>query len=182
MYKARPPKPCPTCKQHFEKARPQEVYCSLKCAIEPRIDRRGPDECWPWTGGLVMGYGAGTFQKRRYKVSRWVLEQRLGHSLGKLQALHRCDNPACCNPDHLFPGSNLDNMRDKMSKGRGRSISPKLRGSDHGRARLTEQDVRYIWENRSQGPTALGKQLGVSKSAVSRIIYGKNWAWLTSQL
>lgn len=182
MYKPRPKKPCPTCGQHFEKRRPQEVYCSLDCAIWPRIKKGGPDECWPWMGGLVMGYGAGTFQKKRYKVSRVVLEQKLGRSLGKLQALHRCDNPACCNPAHLFPGTGLDNMRDKMAKGRWDGSSPALKGERHGKAKLTEENVCYIWTNRHRGSTELGIMFGVHKTVIHKVLDGTNWGWLTKTL
>src|SRR3990167_9324970 len=182
MYKPRPKKPCPTCGTHFEKRRPQEVYCSLDCAIWPRIKKGGPDECWPWLGGLVMGYGAGCFQKKRYKVSRFVLEQKLGRSLGKLHALHSCDNPACCNPEHLFAGTGLDNMRDKMAKGRGSSIPPCLKGESHGMAKLTEEDVRFIWANRRLGQTALGLHFGVAKGVIHKIFKGSNWGWLTKTL
>src|SRR4028118_1792590 len=170
MYKPRPPKPCPTCNQHFAKAKPQEVYCSLDCAIWPRIQKGEPSQCWPWTGGLVMGYGAGTFQKKRYKVSRYVLEQELGEPLGERMALHHCDNPACCNPAHLFPGTAADNMLDKTAKGRGKSISPELRGSEHGRARLTENDVKFIWNHKHPGQTALGATFGALNGVFHKVL------------
>ena len=184
-YKPWPKRPCPTCEQHFDKMKPQEVYCSMKCAIMPKIDVRGPDECWPWTGGLVTGYGAGTFHKRRYKATRWMLEQKLGEPLGDLHACHTCDNRVCCNPAHLFAGTPLDNMHDKMSKGRwgGGAGAGARKGAEHGRAKLTEQAVSEIWAKRHAGsPTELGQKYGVSKSVIWKVMRGVSWSSVTSKL
>jgi hypothetical protein len=174
---------CGGCGRLFAKDKARETYCSIGCAIWPRIKQGGPDECWPWQGGLVDGYGAGTFRCRRYRVSRVVLEEKIGRNLASgEQALHRCDFRACCNPEHLFLGNNLDNMRDKCAKGRHSFIPPKLRGEAHGRAKLTEGDVRRIWADRHLGSTLLGKRHGVSKSVIHKILTGENWGWLTAAL
>ncbi len=174
---------CPSCDRRFRKGRARETYCSLHCAVWPRIKQGSPNECWPWQGGLVGGYGAGTFDKRRYRVSRVVLAEKLGRELqpGE-QALHTCDNPACCNPDHIFVGTAQDNMTDKKLKGRGSSIPPCLKGEAHGRAKLTEDDVRFIWANKHLGQTALGKRYGIGKGVVHKIFTGHNWGWLTKEL
>lgn len=183
-YVPRAPKPCPTCNQHFDKAKPQEVYCSMECAILPRIKRGGEDECWPWMGGLVMGYGAGTFQKRRYRVSRWMLERRLGRQLADgEQALHRCDNPACCNPAHLFVGTAADNMMDKMIKGRCRNKPSDRRGERHHKSKLTEANVRVIWGARHCGKQVeLAERFGVTRDVIWKVMKGRSWSYLTKNL
>lgn len=184
MYKPRPKKPCPTCNQHFDKAKPQEVYCSLECAILPRIRMGDENECWPWTGGLAMGYGAGTFQKKRYKVSRFMLARKIGRPLtDSEQALHRCDNPACCNPAHLFPGTGADNMRDKVAKGRQRNGTPDLRGEKHPFAKLTRADVEFIWANqRSMRQVDLAQRFGVGRDLIWKILHGVAWRSVTDTL
>lgn len=88
-----------------------------------KVERQGPDECWPWTGATRSGYGAlwidGVLQ-RAHRVS-WVLN--VGPIPKGQHVLHRCDNPPCVNPTHLFLGSHADNMADKAAKGRVRSGS-----------------------------------------------------------
>jgi hypothetical protein len=182
-YQARLAKPCPVCKSHFVKGDPREVYCTLDCAIAPKIDQRGPNECWPWNAGLVRGYGAGTFQKRRYKATRVVLERKLGEPLGDRLALHTCDNPKCCNPQHLYAGTPQQNMDDKVKRGRcngGRKGTPLTL---HPKARFTEEEIAYIWRNRHEmRQVDLAQQFGVNRDVIFKIVSGKTWSKLTRTL
>lgn len=183
MYQPQTNPPCRTCGVPFPKQWMRQVHCSFRCAYWGKVQKRGPDECWPWQGGLVNGYGGGTFNGERYKVSRQILAEKLGRPLGEgMFALHTCDNPPCCNPSHLWEGTNADNMKDKTVKGRGSSVPPMLKGEAHGKARLTEQDVRFIWANRHLGQSALGRQLGVQRGVIDKIFTGRTWGWLTSTI
>ncbi len=81
-----------------------------------RIDVRGPGECWPWTGYTNrQGYG----QNNSERVHREVLIAVTG--MEGPQACHSCDNPPCCNPHHLRWGTNSDNQRDAVARGRHRT-------------------------------------------------------------
>lgn len=88
-----------------------------------RVDKRGPDECWPWTGyDNGYGYGVLTTQvlnsRRKVGAHRFSYELHNGPIPDGLDILHKCDNPPCCNPAHLFAGTHMDNMTDMYSKGR----------------------------------------------------------------
>jgi hypothetical protein len=93
---------------------------------------------------------------------------------------HRCDNPPCVNPAHLFVGSQSDNMRDAVSKGRQKftkvPASAKPRGERHGSAKLTADDVRAI---RAASPREkqrdLAARFGVAQRAVWSILKGRTW-------
>lgn len=75
--------------------------------------------CWEWTGKRDRcGYGVFIKNGRQVRVARTVLESVSGEPLGELNALHRCDNPPCFRPDHLFRGSQKDNHDDAVAKGR----------------------------------------------------------------
>jgi len=85
-----------------------------------KVDRRGPDECWPWTGARdSRGYGHISIDGRNRKAARvaWSLHNGLPFPKG-LHACHSCDNPNCVNPEHIWPGSNRENVRDAIDKGR----------------------------------------------------------------
>jgi hypothetical protein len=90
-------------------------------------DSAGPDACWPWTGALFRpgprGYGMnyGRIKRNRRTLHAHRVAWELAHGpTGELFVLHKCDNPPCCNPAHLFLGTAADNMADKVRKGRHR--------------------------------------------------------------
>jgi hypothetical protein len=85
------------------------------------IDKQGSDVCWNWKGSTTRGYG--TFKPTGSKIAyahRYMWELLNGPIPEGLLVCHRCDNPTCVNPDHLFLGTKKDNVVDMYSKGRGR--------------------------------------------------------------
>jgi hypothetical protein len=86
-----------------------------------KVDRRGPDECWPWRACILRsGYGYFTQERTRkgLRAHRVALMLSLGRDIGNLLACHTCDNRRCCNPAHLWPGTSSENRLDASAKGR----------------------------------------------------------------
>ncbi len=117
--------------------------------------------CWLWTACSDKD-GYGKIQKDGEKCSAHRISWELSHGEipDGLHVLHKCDTPACVNPNHLFLGTIQDNNADKLCKGRVSS------GERHGRAKLSESDVRAIRADRSMTNLALALRFGVSKSLV----------------
>jgi len=95
-------------------------------SVDDRIDRSGgPSSCHEWRGCKIAGYGAVKWQGRMLKVHRLTMERQRGLPIGSLPSsvfvCHRCDNPGCANPAHLFLGDCDTNLKDMASKGRGRN-------------------------------------------------------------
>lgn len=137
--------------------------------IEQRLKARlvpTASGCLEWTGARDQGgYG------RIWSAGLSLLTHRVAwaHENGPIPAgmhvLHRCDNPPCCNPDHLFIGTNADNMADKKAKGRSRGGVPPRKLSD---------DVEDVVRERYRGgetQQALAEEFGVSQMTVSNIVH-----------
>lgn len=133
------------------------------------------DTCWNWTG-LKRRNGYGYF----YAAKSWIAHRYMwqviaGH--GEIPAgifvCHKCDNPSCVNPDHLFLGTPRENVYDAMRKNRRNSV----RGERVGTAKLTEAQVRQII-SASLSTHALSRQYGVSSGHIWQIKTGKRWAHL----
>jgi hypothetical protein len=154
--------------------------CPSHWTIAQRLDAftdksGGPDACWPWMRSRTKdGYGTlGIGGKvRRTHVLAWV--EKHGPIPPGLQVLHKCDNPPCRNENHLFLGTNDDNMADKTRKGR--NNTPK--GAAHYAARLTPDQVRAIRVDKRM-LKEIAADYGVGLSIISGIRTGKKWASVT---
>jgi len=138
-----------------------------------KVDIRGPDECWPWLASTgERGYGKimihGPDGKAMATASRIAYELCFGPVHDGLQVLHSCDNPPCCNPGHLFLGTQLQNVADMEAKGR-MSV-----GEEHPTAKLTAAQVAEI-RHSHELQAVVGARFGVTQSNVSLIRSGKRW-------
>lgn len=147
-----------------------------------KVDRSGgPDACWLWTASVFRkrgGYGQFSMPGGRVvKAHRLAYELEIGEP-GKLFVCHECDTPRCCNPRHLFLGTNADNIADMDRKGRRRSHS--YRGEGHHQAKLSEKDILAIRERASAGETgkAIAADFGISGVHANRIIRRDVWKHL----
>ena len=141
-----------------------------------RVDRRGPDECWEWQGTRISGkYGRLARDGYHVWAHRLAWELENGPIPDGLLVCHRCDNPPCCNPAHLFLGTYADNARDRDLKGH--RILPPQQGSHNPQSRLTEDQVRGIRVLLAQGTprSEVAVRYGVGRQAISKIANGRRW-------
>lgn len=139
--------------------------------------------CWEWTGSKDSdGYGKIRYwsgQKRKYTRAHrfsWLLYFGV---IGDLCVLHKCDNPACCNPFHLFLGTRADNNADCIRKGR--ANPGRQHGETNPSAKLTSEAVRSIRVECSGGSMqkALAKKYGVTPTTIYQIVHRRIWKHLT---
>lgn len=130
--------------------------------------------CWQWIGAVnANGYASFWDGEKIETASRVAYRLFCGELSEGLFVLHRCDNPRCVKPSHLFLGTHADNMRDKVLKGR----SAKTVGSLNPNAKITEDEARQI-KLSSEPAKALARRFGVSDTAISNIRKGRTWAHL----
>lgn len=139
------------------------------------VSKGNEDECWTWKGAKTNnGYGAFSVGIKRISSHRFSWQLHFGEIPKGMVVCHKCDNPPCVNPNHLFLGTNAENQGDKKMKGRA------ARGEGNYKAKLTESDVREIRDLLKEGLSAreIARKFNVRHAAILTIKSGKNWSWL----
>lgn len=171
------------------------MYCSQKCyqlipkrRVDPSVrffqKVRKEAGCWLWTGSKDARKGYGRFQLATgsRKIIKCIGSHRMSYIIhfGEipegLEVCHRCDNPPCVNPKHLFLGTHAENMHDASVKNR--MNPPDNRGEKSGHAKLTNQIVLEIRKRYGLGERGykLAKEYKVSNATISMIVTRRHWA------
>jgi hypothetical protein len=174
---------CLICGKPFISVR--AVFCSPKCRMDrnpvpdrfwAKVDKRGPDECWPWMGSRVPGreYGMFGIGPKNFRSHRVAFELTFGKIADGMDICHHCDNPPCCNPAHLFEGTAADNMADRDAKGRCQE------GERHVRAKLTKEACLAIKADPGR-PRDVARRFGISVRTVGRLRRDETWKRVLAQ-
>jgi hypothetical protein len=137
------------------------------------------ERCWEWIGATnEKGYGVARIDGRNVRANRFSWELHHGPIADGLLVCHQCDNPICVRPDHLFLGTNDENMADMVAKGRARGASP---GETNHAAKLTALQVQQIKARLGTvSNRRLAREFGVSPWTINSIATGKVWASVPS--
>lgn len=165
------------CSKHYQRWRKTGDPLQTGCIVGDDIKRFWSkvdmaDGCWEWVAGKTpRGYGKFRLLDGHIGAHRYCWEITNGPIPDGLFVCHRCDNPPCVNPEHLFLGTSQDNIDDMVEKGRS------LHGERNHAAKLTPKQVNEIRRRFAPGDTyaAVGREYGVSYGTISRIINGKAW-------
>jgi hypothetical protein len=143
----------------------------------PKVIKTSDGGCWLWTAATNQrGYGVINLGPRGSGIA---LAHRVAWQLCGYPAIsdglflcHKCDQPACVNPDHLFTGTHNENMADMMRKGRS------VRGEDRADAKLSAADVREVFALSKRGVSQyrIADQFGVCQPHISRVLSGQVWS------
>jgi len=144
----------------------------------PKVKKGRKNECWLWTASLNRGYGqlADRHGKPPLKAHRVSWELVFGPIPEGLWVLHKCDNPRCVNPNHLFLGDQGTNMKDAASKNR--LPGNRTKGSQHHRSKVTEEqvkEVRRLYETGEHTQAQLAASIGITQTQISNIVRRRVW-------
>jgi len=132
-------------------------------------------QCWEWQSARDRrGYGRWRWQGKAILAHRFSAQQYIGSVEGKV-VCHKCDNPCCVNPSHLFIGTQQDNVDDMVNKGRdGRGTNP-AQGTQANKSNLTEQDVLNIRADTTTSHKDLAPQYNVTYHSIRHIRTRQTW-------
>lgn len=159
-----------------------------------KVEKRGVDDCWLWTGGSKTRSGYGQYAFRSKGIRRSFYAHRMAKILStscllpnRYCACHHCDNPSCCNPAHIFVGTYKDNSVDAVNKKRvahgdnhysRRCPEKAAKGEKHGMAKLSAADVSQIRSadvSRHGSKKDLAEKYGISRTQIAAIIKRRTW-------
>lgn len=149
------------------------------------------DICWLWIGSLAPGgYGSFWDGDKLCRAHRWAFSYFKKQEIKPGNFIcHKCDIPSCVNPDHLFQGTNQENVQDSISKGRfhtkerigklseflkGNKLGKKFAGENHNQVKLTEKQAIEILLSKETGPS-LAAKYGVNKNSIYNLRSGYTW-------
>ena len=139
------------------------------------VNIRSDEECWHYLGSInAGGYGSIVYKDKPYIAHRLSYELTYGEIPEGMLVCHHCDNPPCCNPKHLFLGTQSDNMKDMVSKGRA-SVQV---GVNNTNVKLNEADVyniHILYSNGYMNMSAISRIFKISVSTVQSILRGRSW-------
>lgn len=170
----------------------REIVNGKKCRFtrQEYIDRfwanvsvKGPGDCWEWQAGKSNGYGWMTMFGVKDRAHRHAWRLVNGEIPEGLFVLHKCDNPPCCNPNHFFLGTDMDNFQDAKRKGRTKRPQPDNRGEKCGSNKLSENDIRTICTRLDRGDNAkqMSLEYNVRAGTIHSINAGRIWGWFTGR-
>jgi hypothetical protein len=143
-----------------------------------KVDVREADQCWHWLASRNnKGYGSFWLDGKLAKAHRVAWELEYGAIPIGQCVCHVCDCSSCVNPNHLWLGTNADNIKDRDQKGR--RAPPQ--GTKNGRAKVTSSDVlqiRELYANGAYTYRELGVRFGLSREGIGHIVRRERWAWL----
>jgi len=138
-----------------------------------KVDKKGANDCWPWTAGTFGGrYGAFQIDGRPVTAHRMAYSLSNGEVPDDKVVCHSCDNPLCCNPAHLFLGTHADNMEDKTEKSR--QYRPPT-GEKNQNAVLFDLDrinIKTQYQSGRFSQRQLAEMYGVSLGTINRTVKG----------
>lgn len=164
------------CSRHWQRWKAHGDPCYELPTVDQRfwakVAKRAPEECWEWSAGRTLK-GYGRFRPSSATATQFAHRVAYALTIGPipedLLVCHRCDNPPCVNPAHLFLGTAADNMADMHRKGRGAI------GERHWNAKLTRDDADVIRTTRGATQEALAARYGVTRTVISHIQTGRKW-------
>jgi len=179
------------CSKHYQRfqkygtSKPTNRNKYLKLSYKERIKyntkMNEKTNCWEWQKGKDKdGYGQIAYKGKNERSHRASYIEFVGEIPERMYVLHKCDNPSCCNPDHLFLGTPQDNMDDKIRKGRD------AKGEKQGNSKLTRKKVVEIRkrfrkfksfkeESRTKQCKKIAKEFNISYSHIRRLYVKQSW-------
>jgi len=173
------------CYKHYRRLRfygdplGNPVIKSVKERYWEKVKKGAPDDCWPWLGSKSGNFGHGRFSINRHRGTTahrygWILAH--GDIPEGKFVCHKCDNPSCVNPDHLFLGTHKDNMQDMVKKNR----CNKPIGDKHHNSKVNPDIVRHIRKKEMQ-QRAYAKLYGLCQRTVAEIQKKLTWKHVADQ-